>query len=355
MSEQHYEKNDSTDHTSEMKTNHSTRPTKKGLKIFILILIILCTLGLIGFGLWKSYQPETVSIQGRVQAEVIHISTKLISRIDEIYVSEGQVVQKGQPLVRLHSPEIDAKKQQSLASLQSALALQSTTNRGAREENLASLYANWQSLRAQQQLAQTTYQRGENLYKEGVISRQRRDEMFAAQQSSTQMTEAAYQQYKRAKDGSTNEQKSMADAQVEIAQAAVNEVKSLESETQLLAPISGTVANIYGNPSELVATGVPVIDIVDTDHLWVSLNIREDQYSTIYQKSNIEGYVPALNRNMTFKIKNIDPQGNFATVKTTRQTGGYDIRSFKLHLTPEDRSIPIKEGMSVIFKVQEEH
>lgn len=352
MSEQQNERNASTEHTSEMKQNTSSKQPKKIIKTIVLLIILLLILALIGFGLWKSYQPEEVSIQGRVEAEVIHVSTKLISRIDDIYVSEGQVVTQGQPLARLHSPEIDAKKQQALASLQSALALQATTNRGTREENLASLYANWQSLRAQQQLAHTTYQRGANLYQEGVISRQRRDEMFAAQESSAQMTEAAYQQYKRAKDGSTTEQKSMADAQVEIAQAAVNEVKSLESETQLLSPIHGTIANIYGNPSELVATGVPVIDIVDTAHLWVSLNIREDQYSNIYKKNSIEGFVPALNQNMTFKIENIDPQGNFATIKTTRQTGGYDIRSFKLHLTPEDRNIPIKEGMSVIFKLE---
>ncbi|MBF7684915.1 efflux RND transporter periplasmic adaptor subunit [Acinetobacter sp. B10A] len=355
MSEQYNEKNTSTEHTLENQSQHAPKPSKNLRKTIIFIFILIIIPLLIGFGLWKSYQPEPVSIQGRVQAEVIHVSTKLISRIDEIYVSEGQIVNKEQPLIRLHSPEIDAKKQQALASLQSALALQATTNRGTREENLASLYANWQGLKAQQQLAHTTYGRGENLYKEGVISRQRRDEMYAAQQSSAQMTEAAYQQYKRAKDGSTTEQKSMADAQVEIAQAAVNEVKSLETETQLRSPIRGTISNIYGNPSELVATGVPVIDIIDTDHLWVSLNIREDQYANIYKKNSMEGYVPALRQNMMFKIKNIDPQGDFATIKTTRQTGGYDIRSFKLHLTPEDRNIPLKEGMSVIFKVQEAH
>jgi hypothetical protein len=34
----------------------------------------------------------------------------------------------------------------------------------------------------------------------------------------------------------------------------------------------------------------------------------------------------ALNQNVNFKIKNIDAEGEFATIKTTRQTGGYDIR-----------------------------
>ncbi len=68
--------------------------------------------------------------------------------------------------------------------------------------------------KAQQQLAQTTFQRGQNLFKEGVISRQRRDEMQAAAISSAQMTEASYQQYARAKRGSTPQQQSSAEAQV---------------------------------------------------------------------------------------------------------------------------------------------
>jgi len=49
------------------------------------------------------------------------------------------------------------------------------------------------------------------------------------------MTEAAYQQYARAERGSTPQQKSSADAQVQIAKAAVAEVNALEAETKLLS------------------------------------------------------------------------------------------------------------------------
>ena len=240
-----------------------------------------------------------------------------------------------------------------MASLQAALALQSTADRGSQEENIASLYANWQALKAQQTLAQTTYQRGANLYQQGVISRQRRDEMQAAAQSAAQMTEAAYQQYARAERGSTPQQKSSADAQVQIAKAAVAEVNALEAETKLLSPIDGTVSKTYGKPSELVAMGVPIVSIIQDRELWVSLNIREDQYANIYQAKQIEGFIPALNLNTNFNIKNIDAEGEFATIKTTRQTGGYDIRSFKVHLTPAQAIPDLKVGMSVLFKVKE--
>lgn len=336
--------------TSTSKRSEPNHPPKPIIKILTAILVI-ALLGLIAYGLWKAYQPQPVELQGRVEAETIHVSTKLPSRIEEIYIQDGQQVKKGQPLVRLVSPEIDAKKQQALASLQSALALQSTAGRGSQQENIDSLYANWQSLKAQQTLAETTYQRGANLYKEGVISRQRRDEMQAAAQSAREMTQAAYQQYRRAQRGSTPQQKSSADAQVKIAQAAVDEANALSAETQLLSPLNGTVSKIYGKPTELVATGVPVVSIIQDDDISVSLNIREDQYAQVYQAKTLEGFVPALNRSAVFKIEHINAEGEFATIKTTRQTGGYDVRSFKVSLVPTQKIADLKVGMSVLFKV----
>lgn len=329
----------------------STKSRK--LKIFATLLLILI-LSLIGFGLWKSYQPQQIELQGRVEAETIYVSTKVPSRIEELYVQEGQVVKQNQPLVRLWSPEVSAKKQQALASLQLALAFQSTATRGSQQENIDSLYANWQALKAQEALANTTLQRSINLFREGVISRQRRDEIQAAATSASQMTEAAYQQYARAKRGSTPEQKSTADAQVEIAKAAVAEANALEAETQLNAPVDGVVSKTYGKVSELIAMGVPVVSIIQND-IWVSLTVREDQYASIYQLKQLQGYIPALDQYMLFNIKNIDAEGEFATIKTTRQTGGYDIRSFKVHLVPATPNPNLKVGMSVLFKLNKAH
>ncbi|PJI31266.1 HlyD family secretion protein, partial [Acinetobacter pseudolwoffii] len=306
-------------------TEHEQAPEISKKKKYLLLALIPVLLAVIAFGLWKSYQPAPLELQGRVEAETVQVATKVPSRIEEIYVAEGQQVKKGDVLVRLNSPEIQAKKQQAVAALQSALALQSTAERGSQEENIASLYANWQSLKAQQNLTKVSYERGANLFKEGVISRQRRDELYAASQSAAQMTEAAYQQYARAKRGSTSQQKSSADAQVDIAQAALDEANALEAETQLVAPVNGTVSKTYGKVSELVATAVPVVSLIE-DQMWVSLNIREDQYAPFQKMSSIEGYIPALDKTATFQIKQISAEGEFATIKTTRQTGGYDVR-----------------------------
>lgn len=333
--------------------NSPTEPPQKSKAKIIGLIILILILGIIAFGLWKAYQPKTIELQGRVEAETVHISTKVPSRIEEFYVSEGQIIKKGQPLIRFVSPELEAKREQAQAALQSATAFHSTVYRGAQQENIETLYANWQAMKTQADLAATTYKRGETLFQQGVISRQRRDEMLATQISARETAEASYQQYARAKRGSTEQQKSTADAQVAMAQAAVKEANALTEETKLYSPIDGTVSKTYGKPTELVAMGVPVVSIIEDHELWVSLNVREDMYNSVYKSKTLEGFIPALDQNVTFKVKNIDVEGDFATIKTTRQTGGYDIRSFKFHLVPEQSIPDLKVGMSVLFKIKE--
>lgn len=346
------DKAEETEPNSAISQPQEQQPNRGKIKLIIFVIIIL-VLGLIAYGLWKAYSPKTIELQGRVEAETVHISTKVPSRIEEFYITDGQPVKKGQALVRFISPELEAKKEQAQAALQSAMAFQSTVYRGSQQENIETLYANWQAMKTQADLAATTYKRGENLYQQGVISRQRRDEMLAAQTSARETSEAAYQQYARAKRGSTEQQKSTADAQVAIAQAAVKEANALTAETKLYSPTDGTVSKTYGKPTELVATGVPVVSIIEDRDLWVSLNIREDLYDSVYKTKTLEGFIPALNQKAQFKIKKIDAEGDFATIKSTRQTGGYDIRSFKFHLTPEQSISDLKVGMSVLFKIEE--
>ena len=357
------------------QAKHSYKKPKKPIALIALIaLFVLLILGIL-YGLLQSYSTpspassapssgglfhaaknklasrgQIVTLQGEVDSETVNLSTKLPSRIDTIYVQEGQSVQQGTLLVKLISPEIIAKKEQADAMLQSALASQSLANRGTRQENIDSLYTNWQGAKAQAMLAAETAARGEYLYQQGVISRQRRDEMQAAKISSEQLAEAAHQQYLKAKRGRSDEVISSADAQVQIAQAAVAEAAALDAETNLIAPIDGVINKIYAKPSELVAIAVPVISMIKPSDT-VKLSVREDYLPYVQQASSLTGFIPALNRSVEFHISHIGAEGEFATIKTTRQTGGYDIKSFELKLKPAEPIEGLVAGMSVVFEI----
>lgn len=358
------------------QAKHSYKKPKKPIALIALIaLFVLLILGIL-YGLLQSYSApspassapssgglfhaaknklasrgQIVTLQGEVDSETVNLSTKVPSRIEAIYVQEGQSVQQGTLLAKLISPEVIAKKEQADAMLQSALASQSLANRGTRQENINSLYANWQGAKAQAMLAAETAARGEYLYQQGVISRQRRDEMQAAKISSEQMAEAAHQQYLKDKRGRSDEVIARADAQVQMAQAAVAEVAALDAETNLIAPIEGVINKIYAKPSELVASAVPVISMIKPSDT-VKLRVREDYLPYVQQASSLTGFIPALNRSVEFHISHIGAEGEFATIKTTRQTGGYDIKSFELKLKPAEPIEGLVAGMSVVFEIR---
>jgi HlyD family secretion protein len=234
--------------------------------------------------------------------------------------------------------------------LQSSEAIQSMSREGARREDVQSVESVWSAAQATARLADQTARRAENLFAEGVISAQRRDEAVAARAATASQSEAARQQYLKALAGTRPQEKSVVDANVQGAQAAVAEVQSLQSETRLLAPNDGEVAERFANVGELVLTGVPVFTIVDIGDPWVTFSVREDQFRDLKIGAIVRGDVPALGlADVAFRITAINPQGEFATWRSTRQSSGYDVRSFQVKAKPVRPVNGLRPGMSVLF------
>ena len=89
---------------------------------------------------------------------------------------------------------------------------------------------------------------------------------------------------------------------------------------------------------------------MDLNDLWVTINIREDQFNSLKNGQVITGSIPALNRKaVPFKVDYISPQGDFATWRATRQSRGYDVRSFEVRARPTAKVAGLRPGMSVLF------
>jgi len=60
-------------------------------------------------------KPKHIILQGQVEATQVKVASKLVGRIDSLGVKKGQMVEKGQLLFVLSSPEIEAKLRQAMA------------------------------------------------------------------------------------------------------------------------------------------------------------------------------------------------------------------------------------------------
>ena len=328
----------------------STSKKNKSLITALIILIaVILTVSIIGIFVLR---PEPLMWQGEVEATEVRVSGKLPGRIEKFLVEEGQQVKKGDTLVLLSSPEIEAKLQQATAVEKAALAQKQKAMGGARQQQISAAYEQWQQAEAGAEIAKKTFERVQNLFNKGVIPAQKRDEAEAQYKASSALAKAAKAQYDLALSGAQKEDKDAAQALLNQAQGAVNEVEAYLKETGLLSPITGEISDIFPKQGELVGTGAPIMNVVNLTDTWVVFNVREDMLSDIKQGQTFKAIVPALgNKTVELKITRIKALGSYATWKATKVSGDFDLKSFEVTAKPVAPVEGLRPGMSVRAKI----
>ncbi len=163
-----------------------------------------------------------------------------------------------------------------------------------------------------------------------------------------------HQQFLLVKDGAQKEDKESARSLVDAARGTVNEVQALLMDARLTAPEDGQISTIYPKRGELVGAGTPIMSLVVLDDCHVVLNVREDYMPYFRMNENFMGDIPALDvKNKAFKINYISPLGSFATWRSTKQTGTYDMKTFEIHALPVEPMEGLRPGMSVLVNLDE--
>ena len=316
-----------------------------GLITFLIVVVLISVIG------WIVMKPESETIQGEVDANEVRVSGKLPARIQKLKVEEGNYVNEGDTLVLLSSPELYAKLAQAEAAEDAALAQDQKAIKGARYEMIEGAYELWQKANVGLDIAEKTYKRAENLYKNEVIPAQKFDEAEAQYKAALTTEKAARSQYQMAKNGAEKEDKLSAKALVARARGAVSEVEAYMPETKLTAPISGEISEIYPKQGELIGQGAPIMSIVDLSNCWITFNVREDQLKDFTVGKVIQVSVPAIGNNKSnFKITYIKALGSYATWKATKTTGQFDVKTFEVRAKPTQKIEGLRPGMSVLLE-----
>ncbi len=313
-------------------------------------LALVAALGLVGGGLWLAFRDPPDLVQGMADADDVNVSAKITARIARLLVHEGDAVHAGQTLFELDSPEVEAKKRQASAALAAATAQADKAQEGARKEDIRAAEANWRHAVAAADVAQTTFERLERLSREGVVTAQTRDEAQARTLGASAATAAARAQYDLALAGARRQDKDAASAQVRQAEGAVAEVQAAQDEVEGRAPTAGEVSKRLADVGELVPAGYPVFTLIDLSNVWVAFYLREDQFRGLKMHQRLHGQVPALRLDdAEFEVYFINPAGDFATWRATRQSAGYDVKSFEVRVRPAGAVDGFRPGMSVLF------
>lgn len=329
-----------------MNANFNSLKNNNMLLAFVGLLLAVVLIALVGILVLK---PRSEIVQGQVEVKEVRVSGKVPGRIQEIRVTEGKWVNAGDTLAIINSPEIEAKLQQALSAQNAAEAQNSKALKGAREEQISGAFSLWQKAKAGLEIAEKSNTRMQNLFRQGVVSEQKKDETEANYKAMLASEQAAHSQYQLAINGTQTEDKAAAAALVNQAKGAVEEVNSYINEKYVLAPISGEISEIFPNEGELVGSGMPIFNIMDKENEWVVFNIREDLLKEIHIGSEITAYVPALDKNIQLQVYYMKDMGTYAAWKATKTNGQYDLKTFEIKARPASPVEGLYPGMSVII------
>ena len=281
----------------------------------------------------------TVSATGDVEpAARVALGFDMPGRVAEVLVKVGDVVQAGDPLARLDDEQSVLQVQQVQAALEAAQAQLSLIKAGAQPEQIAVAEAGLRAVQAQvsaaaanrdrlvggasdaqiaaveAQLAGAELQHRITLIAHDQIvhgsdankgeKEQARYDLYAAEldlvaaqagldavlagadadmvraaraavSAATAQRDAVQAQLDMVLAGATDEQIAGVEAQVAQAQVALDMVELLLEHATLRAPFDGVVAAVNVTVDEMASTGLPVIALLDTSALHVTVGVDE--------------------------------------------------------------------------------
>jgi len=261
-----------------------------------------------------------------IDANRVSISSKMLGRIIQLTVDEGDSVKAGQIIVRLDDSDLRAQEEQAKAALTYA------------RESVALAKVNLDK-------AQDDYQRAKIQFDSNIIPKEQYDHAVKS-------LEAAQAQY------------SITLAQVGTAKAQLGVVQTQLLNMTIAAPFDGIVSKRWVMAGDVVQPGQPIFSIYDLQHLWVTANFEETKMASIhlndpvevsvdaYPDYRFEGKIIQLGANTAAQFSLIPPNnasGNFTKV-TQRVPVKISIED--KHPSGQSSSPQLLPGMSVEVKVK---
>ena len=319
-----------------------------GKVVVVLALIVLVIMGISQLQQFAT-QPREQFLQGQMEARRVLVAGKVPGRIERLFVHEGDVVYKDSLVAVISSPEIEAKKMQAQGALGAAKAQASKARNGARSEDITALKAMADRAQEAATLAKNTYNRVQKLYNEGVLPLQKRDEAETQMKATQSAADAARAQYNQAVAGARSEDKAAANALVMQAKGANAEVDAYLEETKIRTPITGEVSLKLAEEGEVVGSGMPIIAVTDLNDSWAVFHLREDYLKNVSKGKKFYLQVPALDKTIEMTVSYIASVGDYATWRSSKESSGFDLKTFEVRMRPTHKVENLRPGMSVLL------
>ncbi len=262
----------------------------KRLLVVIAVLAVVGGVAYLVFATLQSSQlPESIaSGNGRIEASMVDIETKLPGRVAEVRVEEGDMVQKNSVVARLDTHELDARYKLAEAQIRQA------------EQQKKLALAVLRQRQSELSFAQKNLQRSQTLYVNKNISLAQLQQHETALQISQAALDAAQAQIVNA------------DAAIDAAQAQADTVHANLDDSVMYAPIDGRVLYRLHEPGEVVGSGGKIVTLLDLQDVYMTLFLPTSQAGKVAVGSEARIVLDAFaNIAIPARVTFVSPQAQF--------------------------------------------
>ena len=341
-----------------------------------------------------------IVLSGTIEADEIHIGSKVSGRIEAVLVREGQEVKQGDAIVRFERFDLDARRADAAAALSQAESNLQKNLQLARPEEIAAARAQAEAARMNYELARNgprkqeidaaraeleaaeadytvakiTVERVARLVSDGVQSRQEYDNAKSVFDRSAAQRDAARQRldlllagtrqeeieraerlFKQAaanralvERGARKEDIDAAKAQVERARAALQQIETQLAELEVKAPADAIIEVLQLRPGDLINPGSPVATLVEVDRLWVRVYVPEPElgYARAAQGKDVSVTVDTFGNEVFHgRVEQIASRGEF-TPRNIQTRDERDHQVFGLRVRLDNGARKLSAGMA---------
>ncbi|MNC03924.1 p-hydroxybenzoic acid efflux pump subunit AaeA [compost metagenome] len=229
-------------------------------------LVTLAVVGLavlLGWFAWEHYTRSPWTRDARVRADVVTLSADVSGRIVSLQVQDNQHVQKGQLLLEIDPARYALAVEHAKRSVEVAKATQG--------QSQASIISS-QALLKQRQ----SEERRRRTLKQGFA--------ISGEEWEKSSTEVAVAQAELLRNQANL---GLAQANVQLAIAALTQAELDLQRTRVLAPVSGYVTNLLTREGDFASGGSALLALVDSDSFYVSGYFEETKLPRIEVGSGV--------------------------------------------------------------------
>ncbi|WP_426435365.1 HlyD family secretion protein [Bradyrhizobium genosp. P] len=308
------------------------------------IPLVLVAVALIYF---ERRSESPVPIVGVVRATEVRVEPEVNGQLVSIAVAKGAQVRAGDVLAKLSAIELTAQADQARAALASATANRNNVYAGVRREQIDSLKSAIAKASSRLDYVQAQLTRTSTLARQSFESQQTLDQAENDVASARGDVEEAQANYDAAVAGPTREERTIADAQVGAAAAAVAVLDRRLDKMVLRAPADGVVSVIAAEVGENVRAGQPILMVEAAGKQWLSFNVREDRLDGLAVGATVSVVRNVANGATKALVTELQPLGIFATWQAERVIGDHDRNTLRLRLDPQGEPASLEPGMTV--------